>query len=132
VNLNSNGEFEMTTSSSNNSFVQDGVLYLVPTLTSDVIGQNNVMNGYTYNLTDCTWNSTDLSAYPSSSDGSSTSSTTNMTAAQLDAYYANCGAVSNQTSGAIINPVQSARISTRYSASIRYGKVEVVARLPTG
>lgn len=44
----------MTTDSSNNSFVEDGKLYIVPTLTSDVIGYNNVMNGYTYNISGCT------------------------------------------------------------------------------
>lgn len=49
-----NGEFEMTTASSNNSFVDDGKLYIVPTLTSDVIGFNNVLDGYTYNVTGCT------------------------------------------------------------------------------
>ena len=50
----SNGEFEMTTDSSNNSYVNDGKLYIVPTLTSDVIGYNNVLNGYTYNISGCT------------------------------------------------------------------------------
>ena len=50
----SNGEFEMATNSPNNSFVEDGKLYIVPTLTSDVIGRQNVLNGYTYNITGCT------------------------------------------------------------------------------
>ena len=44
----------MTTASSNNSFVEDGKLYIVPTLTADVIGYNNVLDGYTYNITGCT------------------------------------------------------------------------------
>ena len=52
--IDRNGEFEMTTASSNNSFVEDGKLYIVPTLTSDVIGYNNVLDGYTYNITGCT------------------------------------------------------------------------------
>lgn len=98
-----NGEFEMTTNSPNNSFVEDGMLYIVPTLTSDVIGYDNVFNGYTYNVSGCT--------------------NTNLTA---------CGAVSNSTSGAVINPVMSARITTKNSYSIRYGKVEIRARLPRG
>lgn len=51
---NSNGEFEMTTNSPNNSFVEDGMLYIVPTLTSDVIGSDNIFNGYTYNISGCT------------------------------------------------------------------------------
>ena len=49
-----NGEFEMTTASSNNSYVDDGKLYIVPTLTSDVIGTNAIFDGYTYNVTGCT------------------------------------------------------------------------------
>ncbi|EIW77739.1 glycoside hydrolase family 16 protein [Coniophora puteana RWD-64-598 SS2] len=122
-----NGEFEMTTSSSNNSYVQNGYLYLTPTLTADEIGQSNVMNGYTYNLTDCTYNVTNPATLPGSSTASATGTTFDATA-----YYQSCGAVSNSTSGTIINPVQSARISTRNSASIRYGKVEVRAKLPRG
>ena len=99
-----NGEFEMTTNSPNNSFVQDGKLYLVPTLTSDVIGEGNVRDGFTYNITGCT----------------ATNTTTG------------CGAVSNLTSHTVINPVMSARISTKRSHAITYGRVEVVAKLPRG
>jgi beta-glucanase (GH16 family) len=118
-----NGEFEMTTSSTNNSYVQDGYLYITPTLTSDIIGIDNVLNGYTYNLTDCTYNSTNSDTLP----GGTNSSTFDATA-----YYQACGVVSNTTSGTVINPVQSARISTRNSASIQYGRVEVRAKLPRG
>lgn len=98
-----NGEFEMTTGSSNNSFVRNGELYIVPTLTSDVIGRNAIFDGYTFNLTGCT--------------------NTNLTA---------CGVVSNGTTGTVINPAMSARISTKGKRSIRYGKVEVRAKLPQG
>ncbi|THH07347.1 hypothetical protein EW146_g9344 [Bondarzewia mesenterica] len=98
-----NGEFEMTTASTNNSFVRNNNLYLLPTLTSDVIGHDAVFDGYTFNLTGCT--------------------NTNLTA---------CGAVSNRTAGTIINPVMSARISTKGKKSIRYGRVEVRAKLPRG
>lgn len=52
--MHSNGEFEMTTQSANNSFVEDGKLYILPTLTSDIIGFDNVIDGYTYNITGCT------------------------------------------------------------------------------
>jgi hypothetical protein len=44
----------MTTTSPNNSFVRDGKLYIVPTLTSDVIGVDAVYDGHTYNITGCT------------------------------------------------------------------------------
>lgn len=98
-----NHEFEMTTASENNSYTRDGVLYIVPTLTSDVIGKSAIFNGYTYNVTGCT-------------NG-------NLTA---------CSAVSNASIGAVINPVQSAKLTTKFSRSIQYGRIEVRARLPKG
>lgn len=101
--LHRNKEFEMTTNSENNSFVRDGILYIVPTLTEDVIGERAVFDGYTYNITGCT--------------------NTNLTA---------CSAISNATTKSVIPPIQSARLTTRYSHAIRYGKVEIRARLPRG
>lgn len=93
----------MTTSSTNNSYVKDGFLHIVPTLTSDVIGTDAIFDSYTFNLTGCT--NTNLSS---------------------------CGAVSNKTTKTVINPVQSARLTTLNSASIQYGKVEIRAKLPKG
>lgn len=101
-----NKQFEWTTADATNSFVDDKTLYLVPTLTADSIGADAVTNGYTLNLT---------------ADGRCTG--TNLT---------QCVAVSNSTRGTIINPVQGARLVTKGKASIRYGKVEVTARMPTG
>ncbi|TFK51373.1 putative member of glycoside hydrolase family GH16 [Heliocybe sulcata] len=101
-----NNEFEMTTDSSNNTFLRDGYLYILPTLTSDVIGRDAIMNGYTYNITGCT------------TGGTNDTST--------------CGAVSNITGGTVINPVMSARINTKKSRSIRYGRVEIKAKNPNG
>lgn len=46
--------------------------------------------------------------------------------------WSNCVAVTNTTNGTIINPVKSARLTTKVGASIKYGRVEVVARLPKG
>lgn len=113
----------MTTSSTNNSYVSNGYLYITPTLTSDTIGMDSIFDGYTYNLTDCTYNVTNPESVPGG---------TNTTTFDLNAYYQACGAVSNNTAGTVIPPVQSARISTKYSASIRYGRVEVRAKLPRG
>lgn len=93
----------MTTNSANNTFIEDGVLYIVPTLTSDAIGTSAIFNGHTFNLTGCT--------------------SVNNTA---------CGVVSNETTRTVINPVQSARLSTINSTSIQYGRVDVRARLPRG
>ena len=95
----------MTTNSPNNSFVRNGHLYIVPTLTSDVIGFDNVLGSppFTFNLTGCT-----------------------------DANSTNCGAVSNISAKAVIPPVMSARIHTKNSFAIRYGRVEISAKLPRG
>jgi hypothetical protein len=43
-------------------------------------------------------------------------------------YLAVCSAVSNATLGTVINPVQSARLSTRNSVGIRFGR----AKMPNG
>lgn len=101
-----NGEFQWTTNSDNNSFVEDGILYLTPTLTSDHLGEEAISNGYTLNLTQ---------------DGTCTSE--NVT---------QCVAVSNTSRLTVINPVMSARLITKNTHSIKYGKVEVRAKFPTG
>ncbi|KAF2748960.1 glycoside hydrolase family 16 protein [Sporormia fimetaria CBS 119925] len=43
-----------------------------------------------------------------------------------------CVATTNVTNGTIINPVKSGRINTRLGASIKFGRVEVEAKLPAG
>lgn len=46
----SNNEFEMTTTFDKNLFVQNGQLYIQPTLTSDEIGKDAIFNGGNYTL----------------------------------------------------------------------------------
>lgn len=103
-----NGEFEWTTDSINNTFTEDGKLYLVPTLTSDQLGEEAVLNGYTLNLT---------------ANGQCTAQ---------EKTNSSCAVISNSTTGVILPPIQSARIITNFSRTIRYGRVEVRARMPTG
>ncbi|GFG01734.1 beta-1,3-glucan-binding protein [Aspergillus lentulus] len=43
-----------------------------------------------------------------------------------------CASRSNVTAGQIINPVRSARLTTAGKKTIKYGRVEVVAKLPAG
>ncbi|WVQ73286.1 hypothetical protein IAR50_002854 [Cryptococcus sp. DSM 104548] len=100
------GSFSWTTASSNNSYVEDGILYIVPTLTSDTIGVDAVTSGYTLNLT---------------ADGTCTSNNVSQ-----------CVAVSNSSKLTVINPVQTARLITKNTVSLKYGKVEVKARFPQG
>lgn len=82
------------------------MLHLVPTLTSDALGEEAIYNGYTLNLT--------TAGVCTTSD------------------YTQCGIVSNSSTGVILPPIQSARLSTKGTKSIRYGRVEVRARMPTG
>lgn len=115
----------MSTASKNNSFVKDGRLYLVPTLTSDSIGHDAVFDGTVYNITGCTFNLT-------RPDGGFITSWTGERVFDTQSYNRACSAVSNSTAGTVINPVQSVRLTTRNSASIRYGRVEVKAKMPLG
>lgn len=102
----SSGSFQWTTASSNNSYIEDGILYIVPTLTSDHLGEAAITNGYTLNLT---------------ADGTCTSKS-----------ISQCVAVSNSSLLTVVNPVQTARLITKNAASIKYGKVEVRAKFPSG
>ena len=94
----------MTTNSDENIFIKDGSLYLKPTLQDEkLIETNNVINLL--------------------SDGSCTSATKD---------WSSCVAVTNTTNGTIVNPVRSARLNTKAGATIKYGRVEVTAQLPSG
>ena len=102
------GEFEWTTADSSNAYVANNTLFIVPTLTTDTSNytEAQILNGATLNLTTA---------------GICTTS---------DIYQ--CGRHSNATTRQMINPVQSARLTTKASMSVRYGKIEVVAKLPQG
>ena len=100
------GEFEWTTADAANSYVVNNTLVIMPTLTDTVLSDDQVYNGYTLNLT---------------TQGTCTSTD-----------WHQCVAISNSTAQTVINPVRSARLTTKMSRSIKYGKVEVVAKLPLG
>jgi beta-glucanase (GH16 family) len=105
---NGTGAFDWTTDDPANSYVSNNELHIVPTLTleSTSITPEQLINGYTLNLT---------------SDGTCT--TTN---------NSSCATTSNSTTGIIINPVRSARLTTSGKKTITYGRVEVVAKMPKG
>jgi len=97
-----NGEFEETTITDENVFVQDGKLIIKPTLQdATLIDGNNVIN-----LT---------------SDGTCTSD-----------VLSNCVSITNSSDGTIIQPVKSGRINTKAGATIKYGRVQVTAKFPAG
>ncbi|RYN30502.1 hypothetical protein AA0112_g6665 [Alternaria arborescens] len=106
-----NGEFDWTTDDPKNSFVDSEGLHIVPTLTTEStsITAEQILNGYTLNIT------------KADGDGSCTSTD-----------YKSCGVRSNSTTGTIIPPVRSARMTTKGKKSIKYGRVEVVAKTAKG
>ncbi|ATY61835.1 Concanavalin A-like lectin subgroup [Cordyceps militaris] len=104
-----NHAFDWTTTDERNSYVDGAGLHIVPTLTTDTtdITTDQMYANYTLNL------DTDKSC-----TGAFNSSA--------------CVLRSNPEKGAFIPPVRSARLTTKGTKSIRYGMVEVVARLPKG
>lgn len=97
-----NGQFEETTTTDENVFIQDGQLHIKPTLQDpNLVNHNNVLNLFNGGL--CT-----------------------------STKWSDCVATTNTTNGTIINPVKSGRINTKKGASIKYGRVEVTAQMPAG
>lgn len=103
-----NWEFEVYLNNRSNSFVNNSILSIQPTLLADSIGDANVRNGYTMDL----WGGDPSNLCTS------------------NAFY---GCL--RTSGAggnYLNPIQSARIRTAESFSFKYGRVEASIKLPLG
>ncbi|KAF8234508.1 concanavalin A-like lectin/glucanase [Tricholoma matsutake] len=154
-----NGEFEMTTTSDTNLYFSNGQLYILPTLSSLAIQGNIMQNGANYTLPGCT--ATQPAAPPATSANTTTNSTTttrggtrptattssNGTVAATQLAFVNlesrasgpttlntsaCTATTSDSLGTVINPVMSARINTKGKVGIRYGRVEIKAKLPRG
>ncbi|KAF2643361.1 putative gram-negative bacteria binding protein [Massarina eburnea CBS 473.64] len=102
------GTFEWTTDDPKNAYTDAEGLHIVPTLTTEStsISKDQMMDNYVLNLT---------------TDGT-------CTAEGID----ECSIRSNKTAGTVINPVRSARLTTKGKKSIKFGKVEVVAKMPQG
>ncbi|KAI9805036.1 MAG: hypothetical protein M1833_006340 [Piccolia ochrophora] len=97
-----NGQFEQTTNTDENAFVKNGQLYIKPTLQDEALITKNNV----LNLT---------------AKGTCTSK-----------LLIDCVSATNITNGTIVNPVKSARLNTKKGATIKYGRVEVTAKLPGG
>ena len=102
-----NWEFQWYVNNRSNSYVDNGILFLKPSLTEDAIGHEAMTHG-TVNI----WG------------GSPADQCTN------NAFYGceRSAAGSNN----YINPIRSARLRSINSFSFKYGRVEVRAKLPTG
>ncbi|KIW12162.1 hypothetical protein PV08_09437 [Exophiala spinifera] len=97
-----NGQFEETTGDGENVFIQDHMLHIKPTLQNEYLMTHNVSLNL-LNRGTCTTTGWD-----------------------------NCVSVTNTTNGTVINPVKSGRINTSPGANIRFGRIEVRAKLPQG
>lgn len=103
-----NWEFELYHNNRTNSYVKNGVLNILPTLTSERIGEDKVRGGYRLDF----WGGN-----------------------PADRCTGNNFWGCERTSGAggnYLNPIQSAKITTSESFSFKYGRVEVKAKLPRG
>lgn len=104
-----NWEFEYYSNNRSNSYVNQSVLYIKPTLTADDIGEDNLkMAGYTLDL----WGGTPADY---------------CTGPNFYGCFRQSGGGGNW-----LNPVKSAAIRTAESFYFKYGKVEVRAKLPRG
>ncbi|KAH7031441.1 putative gram-negative bacteria binding protein [Microdochium trichocladiopsis] len=105
------GSFDWTTTDPRNAYTDANGLHIVPTLTTEDIGisNNQLIHGYTLNLT--------------SGGGDGTCTGTSNSA---------CSIASNYTLNSVIPPIRSARLNTKGKHMLRYGKVEVTAKLPAG
>ena len=102
-----NWEFQWYVNNRSNSYVKDGVLYIRPTLTEDLIGHEGLIS-----------QRIDIWG-----EGPADICTSN-------AFY---GCERNAAaSGNYNNPIRSARLRTVRSFSFKYGRVEVKAKLPKG
>ncbi|KAI8958318.1 glycoside hydrolase family 16 protein [Daldinia sp. FL1419] len=99
-----NGEFEQTTGGDENVYIHGGHLFIKPTLQD----ANLINNDSIINLLE---------------DGTCTSKVPR-----------DCIAATNTTVGnsSLVPPVKSGRINTKKGATIKYGRIEVTAKLPKG
>lgn len=128
------GSFDWTTTDARNAFTDKDGLHIVPTLTTDTtsITEDQITDGLVLLTGRCNSILTSIYSFAlnltrtADGDGSCTAQNTSTT------YLSSCSIRSNITSHAIIPPVRSARLTTKGSKSILYGRVEVTAKLPKG
>nr|XP_039269968.1 beta-1,3-glucan-binding protein-like [Styela clava] len=101
-----NWEFQVYSNNRTNSYVRDNTLFIKPTLTADHYGESFLSSG-TLDL----WGSS-----------------------PADFCTANSfwGCQRTGSGSNYINPAQSARIRSVHSFSVKYGRIEVVAKMPKG
>lgn len=92
-----------------NSFVENGILNIQPTLTADTIGEANMLGSTPYNMD--LWGADPASLCTSNQ------------------FY---GCFRSSNGANVINPIQSARVRSVNSFTFKYGRVDIRAKLPKG
>jgi len=103
-NRGGNWEFQYYRNNAKNSYVKNGLLHIVPTLTADEYGEDFIYNGE-LNLWD---------------EGC------------RDEWSWSDGCIRKAGGDYIVNPVQSAKLISKNKFSFLYGTVEIRAQLPKG
>ncbi|GAB0087811.1 beta-1,3-glucan-binding protein [Sergentomyia squamirostris] len=101
-----NWEFQWYSNNRSNSYTNNGILYLRPTLTNDTIGNPTLTSGV-------------LNIH----GGAPADQCTN------PSFW---GCERTGSANNVLNPIKSARVRTVNSFAFRYGRVEVQARMPAG
>jgi len=114
-----NWEFEMYVNSRRNSYVRDGVLFMKPTLTSDVYGKKLVVGNNPAVGGQPQWAMNRVDMWGSTPADTCTGN-----------QFFGCERIATQDNP--VNYLQSSRVRTAESFSIKYGRVEVRAALPRG
>jgi hypothetical protein len=111
--------------------VNDQGAFVLPYLKRQDTGNGTTTTNTTDTGGTSTGNSTTSGGGTNSTTPSNSTSSTNSTTSTGGGTNA-CTAVSSAQAGTVINPVMSGRLNTRGTKSIKYGKVEVRAKLPQG
>ncbi|KAG5717215.1 Beta-1,3-glucan-binding protein [Termitomyces sp. T112] len=152
--------FQITTNTDKNLFLLNNELYIFPTLTRDDV-PDYASDGQTYDVPGCTADVPPAPAPAPASNATTTTTTaprgahTHVRRQQQDTNSTDtgnstttpappalgvtpasggnsCKAVTNTAAGSVINPVMSAKITTKGKVGIKYGRVEVVAKIASG
>jgi beta-glucanase (GH16 family) len=126
------------------NILQDGTNYTLPgcTATVPVVPQSTSGNGTTSGGNGTSTSTSRATGRPTATTSANgTLGATQLAAAFVDVHLdrrattqnaSACTAVTSDSLGTVINPVMSARISTKGKVGMRYGRVEVKAKLPRG
>ena len=105
-----NWEFQMYGNRRANSFVENGTLFIKPSLTRDRLGEKTIRGQHSR------WESNRIDLWGTCTDNANWG----------------CERMAHKNENRILPPIESAKLTTADAFSFKYGRVEVVAKLPRG